>query len=282
MKNYVFNLYAILIVLFIILFPIYIEKIIRSKSVLGVSFNTGFSPNDWFSFWSSYIGAVGTITLGYIALRQNKALSKANDDLNNIQKEYFDNITLPSIRIGNTVIFEYLKTDNYEKYLKDSIDSQYPVVYKLFQETFKNEPCWHTNMSIQLLSISDIPLVDFNVEEFYWIIEDTEYQFVQLKTETYCKLPFAQDFNMCCLNIIYPDLSNKNPILSECGRHIQFHVELSMAHKLVSNFSRIKMRLKVRNQLNKIRIFQLEIDLEKVDQFIFKVKKYFIKPLDIS
>jgi len=274
-------LFGTLVVIFIIIFPIFLEKIIFRESFLGISFETKFTLKDWFSFWGSYIGAVGTIILGYIALRQNKALSLANNDLNTIQKEYFDNITMPSIRFQDTIRFKYSKMEQVDKNFEDNINTKYPIVFKEYKGDFMEEVCWHTNMSFYISSLSDIPLTDFKVEEFIWTLEGKEYLFEAVMSDRYCKLPFLREYNVCSLNVIYPDLTNKKEILRECGERIQFYVELSMGHSDVSKLSRIRMKIAVRNQMIKERYFQVELDIEKVDRFEFRINKYFLKPLDM-
>ncbi len=279
--NLKYFLFVILVTVFIIIFPILLEKVILKKSFLGICFKTKFTVKDWFSFWGSYVGAVGTIVLGYIALRQNKALSLANDALNIIQKEYLDNITMPSIRFQNTIKFEYSEMEQVNKNFQNNINTKYPIVFKEYKDDFIEEVCWHTNMSFYISSLSHIPLTDFKVEEFIWTLEGKKYLFEPVMSDRYCKLPFFREYNVCSLNVIYPDLTNKKAVLRECGERIQFYVELSMSNPGVSKLSTIRMKIAVRNQMIKERHFEVELDIEKIDQFEFRINKYFLKPLDM-
>lgn len=63
----------------LILIPFIIEKIILCESIFPFNMSIYFSKETWFSFIASYLGAVGTILLGIIALYQNKKYKELSD-----------------------------------------------------------------------------------------------------------------------------------------------------------------------------------------------------------
>lgn len=72
-----FLLLSLLIILIII--PFIIEKIILCENVFPFNIVINFSKEVWFSFLASYLGAVGTVLLGVIALYQNKRYKELSD-----------------------------------------------------------------------------------------------------------------------------------------------------------------------------------------------------------
>ena len=56
----------------IVFVPLAIEKIIMFEKINLVNSLSGFSKETWFEFIGSYLGAIGTIILGYITFYQNK------------------------------------------------------------------------------------------------------------------------------------------------------------------------------------------------------------------
>lgn len=68
----------IILVVFIVL-PFIIERIILFETVPLFNLPIYFSKETWFSFIASYLGAVGTIVLGCIALYQNRNYKKLSD-----------------------------------------------------------------------------------------------------------------------------------------------------------------------------------------------------------
>ena len=70
-------LLSLLIILIII--PFVIEKIILCEKVFPFNIAINFSKEVWFGFIASYLGAVGTVLLGVIALYQNKKYKELSD-----------------------------------------------------------------------------------------------------------------------------------------------------------------------------------------------------------
>ena len=62
-----------------ILFPFLIEKIILCETIFPFNIPISFSKETWFGFIASYLGAVGTVILGIIALYQNKKYKELSD-----------------------------------------------------------------------------------------------------------------------------------------------------------------------------------------------------------
>lgn len=71
-------LFSILTII-LLLIPFAIEKIILCESIFPFNFPISFSKESWFGFIASYLGAVGTILLGIIALYQNKKYKELSD-----------------------------------------------------------------------------------------------------------------------------------------------------------------------------------------------------------
>lgn len=70
----VFGIFSILIVI-----PFLIEKIVLNDSYFLFNSKIILSRESWFGFISSYIGAIGTVGLGIIALWQNKRYKELSD-----------------------------------------------------------------------------------------------------------------------------------------------------------------------------------------------------------
>lgn len=71
-------LFSILTII-LLLIPFAIEKIILCESIFPFNFPISFFKESWFGFIASYLGAVGTILLGIIALYQNKKYKELSD-----------------------------------------------------------------------------------------------------------------------------------------------------------------------------------------------------------
>ncbi len=63
----------------IVFVPLAIEKIIMFEKINLVNSLSGFSKETWFEFIGSYLGAIGTIILGYITFYQNKKYKELSD-----------------------------------------------------------------------------------------------------------------------------------------------------------------------------------------------------------
>lgn len=72
-------LISILLIIIIILIPFGIEQILINEDIFPFNITIHFSKDIWFSFLASYIGAVGTIFLGLVALYQNKKYKDLSD-----------------------------------------------------------------------------------------------------------------------------------------------------------------------------------------------------------
>lgn len=70
-KKILLSLFFIILVTILFSIPFVIEKIILCKSIFPFNITIHFSKETWFGFIASYLGAVGTILLGIIALYQN-------------------------------------------------------------------------------------------------------------------------------------------------------------------------------------------------------------------
>lgn len=83
--------FFIIMILLIIIFPFILENIIYCEDIFPFNKTIRISRENWFSFIGSYIGAIGTIILGIIALYQNKRYKELSDSseekLLSLQKE---------------------------------------------------------------------------------------------------------------------------------------------------------------------------------------------------
>lgn len=75
--------FIIMLIILIIAFPFIIEKIIVNETVFPFNKTIVFSKETWFGFVSSYIGAIGTVSLGVIALYQNKKYKELSENSDN-------------------------------------------------------------------------------------------------------------------------------------------------------------------------------------------------------
>ena len=73
-------LLCLFFILTVIILPFVIEKIILCETIFPFNLSTTFSQDVWFSFMGSYLGAIGTIVLGYIAFYQNKKYKELSDE----------------------------------------------------------------------------------------------------------------------------------------------------------------------------------------------------------
>ncbi len=267
----------LLIIILLIIFPTLLEGILKWDSFFFIDIDTDFKIVDWFTFWGSYLGAIGTIILGYIAYKQNITLAEANKELDNIQKVYFDSITRPVIKIGKVSHFKYEKKRDVGSYFEDNIDTMYPVVFKKFRNNYENDVCWFLRFQLPIISTSDIPLIDFKISDFKWKINDKTYEFMNITDDVFCKLPYDGELNLCTLCLIYPDMRSSDIEFQEAGRDIQLYIESSRE----SRESRATFDITVRNQLDKSRQFFIELDLYWETKFQVHIKRYFIKPYDI-
>ena len=72
-------LLCLFFVLVVIILPFVIEKIILSEAIFPFNVSVTFPKDVWFGFMGSYLGAIGTIVLGYIAFYQNKKYKELSD-----------------------------------------------------------------------------------------------------------------------------------------------------------------------------------------------------------
>ena len=72
-------LLCLFLVLVVIILPFVIEKIILSEAIFPFNVSVTFPKDVWFGFMGSYLGAIGTIVLGYIAFYQNKKYKELSD-----------------------------------------------------------------------------------------------------------------------------------------------------------------------------------------------------------
>lgn len=67
-KKYLIKIFFLMIsILCIAIFPFIVEKIILCETIIPFDVPIVFSKEVWFGFIGSYLGAIGTIVLGYIA-----------------------------------------------------------------------------------------------------------------------------------------------------------------------------------------------------------------------
>lgn len=69
----------IIIGLIILLIPFAVQWILLNETIFPFNLPISFSRETWFGFIASYIGAIGTIILGVIALWQNKRYKALSD-----------------------------------------------------------------------------------------------------------------------------------------------------------------------------------------------------------
>ncbi len=78
--SFIRRLIKYLTLAFIALFiPFLTERVIMNGGILYFKIPFRFSKETWFAFYGSYFGAVATIVLSYIALRQNKEYKLLSD-----------------------------------------------------------------------------------------------------------------------------------------------------------------------------------------------------------
>lgn len=273
--------YIVMIGLICILLPITLERLITEDKILFIDLETQFTISEWFSFWGSYIGAIGTIFLGGIAYHQNHSLAKANESLNSIQESYFDSISKPTFRLGKSIYTTYEAQNDLKDIIKDSVDSMYPVVLKDYENSYSKDNCWYTRIQFPIISQSDIPLMDFRVEKLKWTINGNLIEFSDVNCDSFCKLPHYGDENMCSICIIYPDMYHKNKGFGEIGKAIQQYIEASAEKDLSEKRSQMIIEISVRNQLGKIRSFCLELNLFWSQKHLLEISRYFINLDDI-
>lgn len=71
--------FCLFFILAVIILPFAIEKIILCETIFPFNLPVTFPKDVWFSFMGSYLGAIGTIVLGYIAFYQNKKYKELSD-----------------------------------------------------------------------------------------------------------------------------------------------------------------------------------------------------------
>ena len=79
-KTFLKVIIFIIAILLVIVLPFLIENIILCESVAPFNAEISFSKETWFGFIGSYVGAIGTIVLGYIAFYQNKKYKELSDE----------------------------------------------------------------------------------------------------------------------------------------------------------------------------------------------------------
>jgi len=79
MKKLLFYLLIFATIIFLIIAPFLIEKIILCEDIFPFNMPITFSKETWFGFIASYLGAIGTVSLGIIALYQNKKYKELSD-----------------------------------------------------------------------------------------------------------------------------------------------------------------------------------------------------------
>lgn len=79
-KEILFKLiFCISVLVFLIIAPFIIEQIILCETIFPFNLTITFEREIWFGFVASYIGAIGTVALGGLALWQNKRYKKLSD-----------------------------------------------------------------------------------------------------------------------------------------------------------------------------------------------------------
>lgn len=81
----------LLVIFSVIYFPFFVEKVLTEEKVQIFNLSTSFSAEVWFGFIASYLGAIGAVVLGGIALYQNKIYKELSDqsgeEIKNLQTE---------------------------------------------------------------------------------------------------------------------------------------------------------------------------------------------------
>ncbi len=75
------------IIIILISVPFFIEKIIMDEKHFPFDLTIELSKESWFGFMASYLGAIGTVILGIIAIWQNKRYKELSDKSSNEAKE---------------------------------------------------------------------------------------------------------------------------------------------------------------------------------------------------
>lgn len=257
--------------------PFIIEWIIRNETIFPFNLPIYFSKETWFSFLGSYLGAIGTIVLGIIALKQNKSLSDANSKLSKMQEEYINNLLSPILRMGDSISFEYaLPMKDLEKNIQDSIDTKFPIVYDKIADQYKTIVCWHTTMKLLIENCSEIPLTYFKVNSFDWEINGNKHSFRCDLINNMSRTTLIQKYNTFNICIVYPDMANPIGSLAKCGEDIQLLIEPPVSE--TDKGSKINFEIEVMNQANHKRTFILEIKFYKIERFVMQISEYMIYP----
>lgn len=90
-KRVKYVLLMLILTVILLIFPIAIEQIIININKNPFNIRTVLPNDAWFGFIASYLGAIGTVILGIIAIWQNKRYKelsdKSSDEVMHIQKE---------------------------------------------------------------------------------------------------------------------------------------------------------------------------------------------------
>lgn len=90
-KKVIYVILTIFFVIILILFPFLLEFLLINVNRNLIGFRIILSKETWFGFMASYLGAIGTVILGIIAIWQNKRYKqlsdKSSDEVKHIQEE---------------------------------------------------------------------------------------------------------------------------------------------------------------------------------------------------
>lgn len=171
MKDMLFKLiFCISVLVFLIILPFIIEQIILYETIFPFNFAITFSREIWFGFVASYIGAIGTVALGGLALWQNKRYKKLSDTSSEKMAEALETIKETIWRNNIPIlVFEPKKiiqvnfkkpVNTLEHFWKNSIADG--NLYLKFIDSKKHEKSKDLQLtktySFQLANLSDFPI----------------------------------------------------------------------------------------------------------------------------
>jgi hypothetical protein len=217
---------SVIAIIVIILLPHIIELVISRKSFLGISFNTKVEIGTWINFIGSYLGALAAIILGLIALKQNRALSKANDKLSKTIEDYFNNEMSPKVIIKKTASVSNLTGDiNHIRKNNDGFSCQ-------LNEDIDNKATISNAARIifYLKSNSKNMLTSFKVTKLEFNIGQQQNSFINPTPNMEIPLKHGDDGFSMAVSILYTDLNTRIHELVKTG-DLRFAFNLSFTIK---------------------------------------------------
>lgn len=227
-----------------------IEMIITNK-YLGFEFlHTEFTNSEWFSFTASYLGAIGSVFIGSIALYQNKKYKEESDKFNKKISEYNNKISSLNQQRTNEMYDYQKKMDElillaeifpqsvtYAYQGKFTMNLENSVVYKFYDNQLKNSE----RLYIFEFIMSRNPIIDFHI---YKII--ITYKYNEKEDEIISNLDLGREYKLAfgkVKNYLREDeklnygiiLPNTGYELSEVDTPIRIDILMTIRYKNIYN-----------------------------------------------